>query len=728
MQGMARLNESSAPTEHIEALKRRFVRQNREIARVNSIQSLRIRSLESEVSHLLSENVSLREQVISLSQEVERYEAVRLLQDGVYDIKTRLDNKLAELNSLVADLGALPRRLCKRLTEKPQSADHTRPIPDWRPKYTDDELNAGQEGDGRLPVILEDKYYPRRTLEAQELQDIGDNILRSPYLEEPVAMRPDTEDESSSLHESHDTKEDDVLNYEAHISASDDAFLPPTLETRKRKKNNLAPTDVECSNTDPESSPTRNDSEARMNPGTKRKFSVHYGDKLESTPNQIDSLQPNMQSPSPVSRTEQSLSPGTDGTPSRGWVRPAREGSISYRLAKRKALEHTDEETGSTNTSILSPTKAHATVAQEPNDKITTSLLTDDRDGSGRLSPISLKADINSAQSRRTSMPERCRPDQPTDEEEHNGDLIEESKVSEIKPDTKLPSGPATRNESRTVTCAPSEPMRPARRQRAIVSYAEPNLRDKMRRPTNELIAAVGDRPRRISGSLNARSDASDDENLRKNGKGNTRKPRNSDPSKESNLLATETPVSFSKQQKKVSQRKRKTSPASKFDITASQGIAEETTGAHPRQWVAEECKDGESKSADDNVETQPPRNMGNSMRNLPVNACKAKQTTGRQPRRHSSHPESFGQDQCQTANKDIMSIGSQSASPSEARANKSAATKPLEDLAILSSQAQKPTDSTQIHSSTTIPTDAGQSRRGQRAAAAAARRKSMML
>lgn len=34
-------------------------------------------------------------------------------------------------------------------------------------------------------------------------------------------------------------------------------------------------------------------------------------------------------------------------------------------------------------------------------------------------------------------------------------------------------------------------PARPSRRQRAVVSYAEPNLRDKMRRPTNEFADAV---------------------------------------------------------------------------------------------------------------------------------------------------------------------------------------------------------------------------------------------
>lgn len=43
---------------------------------------------------------------------------------------------------------------------------------------------------------------------------------------------------------------------------------------------------------------------------------------------------------------------------------------------------------------------------------------------------------------------------------------------------------------------------RPSRRQRAVVSYAEPNLRDKMRRPTSEMIDAVGSHGSRRSSSF----------------------------------------------------------------------------------------------------------------------------------------------------------------------------------------------------------------------------------
>lgn len=112
----------------------------------------------------MSENVSLREQSISLSQELERYEAAKMLKDGVGDIKAKLDSKLAELNTLVADLGSLPRKCGKLYQESTESAEskYSRLSNfDLRRRATESEHNA----DGKLPVILEDKCYPRKTLE-----------------------------------------------------------------------------------------------------------------------------------------------------------------------------------------------------------------------------------------------------------------------------------------------------------------------------------------------------------------------------------------------------------------------------------------------------------------------------------------------------------------------------------------------------------------------------------
>ena len=130
------------------------------------MQSLRIRSLESEVSHLLAENVSLREQVINLTQETERLEAAKALHEGVHKLKSRLDAHVAEACQLVRELERLPQIAAKLNGAK-------REVESDRPKMTASDLRASMANpehtaeidDGRLPPILEDKYYPRRTLE-----------------------------------------------------------------------------------------------------------------------------------------------------------------------------------------------------------------------------------------------------------------------------------------------------------------------------------------------------------------------------------------------------------------------------------------------------------------------------------------------------------------------------------------------------------------------------------
>jgi hypothetical protein len=142
-------------------VKRRFVRQNREIARANSIQSLRIQNLESEVSHLLHENATLRAQVISLSHDAEKFQASKLLHNGVLDLKEKLDMKLAEIGGLVNELGILPRKVGR--ISGPRSSTGPKALLMHARRMATRLDEAGE--DGRLPVILEDKYFPRKTLE-----------------------------------------------------------------------------------------------------------------------------------------------------------------------------------------------------------------------------------------------------------------------------------------------------------------------------------------------------------------------------------------------------------------------------------------------------------------------------------------------------------------------------------------------------------------------------------
>ena len=135
--------------------------------RVNSIQSVRIRNLECEVSQLLGENVSLREEIIRLQQEVERTSNKYVL-EGVHGVKGKLEAKLSELGSLLQELGEVQKTADVKRAQKRRSISRSSPkrSPDqriWKNTLTLSEAVGG--ADGRLPPIVEDKYYPRRTME-----------------------------------------------------------------------------------------------------------------------------------------------------------------------------------------------------------------------------------------------------------------------------------------------------------------------------------------------------------------------------------------------------------------------------------------------------------------------------------------------------------------------------------------------------------------------------------
>ena len=70
MRTRSELPVKQRPLADLAEVKRRFIRQNRELAKNNSSQSLRIRSLELEISKLLSDNLGLREQVLGLQNEL----------------------------------------------------------------------------------------------------------------------------------------------------------------------------------------------------------------------------------------------------------------------------------------------------------------------------------------------------------------------------------------------------------------------------------------------------------------------------------------------------------------------------------------------------------------------------------------------------------------------------------------------------------------------------------
>lgn len=145
------------------------MRQNRDIARANSTQSLRIRSLENETSRLLAENLGLRGEIAHLQNELEHGKAKRIAEHtGI--VKSQLEAKLLELGALLSGLGhgASPKRKSRDGGHSTGPSPVTSPDQKkWKNMCTLSEAVAGQ--DGRLPPIVENKLYPRRTLEYDTL-------------------------------------------------------------------------------------------------------------------------------------------------------------------------------------------------------------------------------------------------------------------------------------------------------------------------------------------------------------------------------------------------------------------------------------------------------------------------------------------------------------------------------------------------------------------------------
>jgi hypothetical protein len=184
---MARLNEPPAPTDsHFElrtltrrdvtesitlanrcsAVRRKFLRQNRDIAKINSDQSQKIRRLENDCARLLSENLDLRGQILRLEKQVENNTARRIA-DHALEVREKLEAQLSEIASLLGSLGVEPPSK-RRYSQERAFAQHrqsTARSPTQRKRRnTAVDADALAEQEGRLPPIYENKTYQRATM------------------------------------------------------------------------------------------------------------------------------------------------------------------------------------------------------------------------------------------------------------------------------------------------------------------------------------------------------------------------------------------------------------------------------------------------------------------------------------------------------------------------------------------------------------------------------------
>ncbi|KAL8775535.1 MAG: hypothetical protein Q9209_000031 [Squamulea sp. 1 TL-2023] len=515
---MARLNEPSAQVESVEALKRRFVRQNREIARVNSTQSIRIRTLESDVSRLLTENIALREQVIKLQFEIDNNVGL----GNISTVKGRLEAKLLELGGLVQELGNVQKSAEDRraLRRRSGAKDSPKPSPDqrnWKNALTISEAAGGV--DGRLPPIVEGKYYPRRTLDADELGGLlstsGDSA-ESPDLGPPPVAHFDTGDPI----------EFNANQNEAQVNPSrekEDGLNPArfaNLETRRRRRESWQPgvyatpvqADLQASQEE-DGADNQLKSGYALKTGAKRKFMAKEDEEQVDrvTAPEGDDIQPDLNPTTARSHGANQTTMVTCQTESEA-AQTTLEVPVKNRDGSREKSKVITS-SALTGRSVLAPKSVNTDPVLSP--------VKSRRPAEGEKAIRSVK-DVSSKSRERNRSKEKlpserfARPLKAAEAAALEPKALSHNDPPPSKPPPEIPAPPppdffspdgyeppVARPESRDTpppgdldpetanTSSFGSIGRSSRRQRGNVSYAEPNLRDKMRRPTKELVDAV---------------------------------------------------------------------------------------------------------------------------------------------------------------------------------------------------------------------------------------------
>ncbi|KAK3314978.1 hypothetical protein B0H66DRAFT_329007 [Apodospora peruviana] len=505
---MARLNEQPMAADSLEILRRRFLRQNRDIAKINSNQSLRIRGLENECARLLSENLDLRGQIIRLEKEVED-SSPRRIADHALEIKTKMEAQLKEWGTMLATLGVEPpskrRSSGERRHTKPRSSTSRSPARrKERDTTVDGEVLAALEG--RLPPIYENKPYMRATMNSEQIlalcSEAVDSSGNSPDLGPPPVSRyveddpvktdsptvkwgkwdPEVEADQGNDRPEEQPELPHKLDYGRKPLVKPDLKPEPKPESEcnvvPSKKNAEIPEEARAVST-PAPVPTPA-STLITKAGAKRK----HGDENE-----------NIRSSKPAAGKENSIISETTEKVSQG--RPLHNRRIIKELPASKRdkaaqskstislTSRTPLSARSTNEDVFSPKKAPITdeIKAAKLSALQDSLATKERTGGSQKPPptrIEIPRSADSVLSVVTIIPE---PDTPFS-----------ATTTLISPDTPVRSvqrGLAHDTPPPSDIDSNGETSRPSRRARPAISYAEPNLRDKMRRPTKELFDAV---------------------------------------------------------------------------------------------------------------------------------------------------------------------------------------------------------------------------------------------
>ncbi|RDW62797.1 hypothetical protein BP5796_11099 [Coleophoma crateriformis] len=484
---MARLNEPAASTESLESLKRKFMRQNRDIARVNSTQSQRIRNLENEVSRMLADNLRLREQIIRQQNELENNRSQRIV-DHAGAIKSQLEAKLLEIGALITGLGdEAPQQKKPSPKAGPTSRKSLSKSPDqknWKNLCSLSDAVAGHEG--RLPPIPENKTYPRRTLELQELTAIlaeqAAETTDSPEIGPPPISKFVDEDpvKIDLPNRSHESEGEDP--------GSLDPALSINLEQRKKRRESGS---VETKKITSQTDENREDAEP-LRIGAKRKLSVREDDDSESSRRHKEASDDSFLFARLTGEVQTRLGPPAEKTKTQN----AREMAVANGGSQKKITSEISARR------VLAP----KSVNNSPRKVSKPKAVDEVKAAKAELAKKEASRDRPRALEKKSEpIPVEAETIPILDPVDIQVEPETPAALDLFSPQSSLPS--TARAESRdtpppTDLGASAEAQRPSRRARGAVSYAEPNLRDKMRRPTKELVDAVAREEARRTASI----------------------------------------------------------------------------------------------------------------------------------------------------------------------------------------------------------------------------------
>lgn len=495
------------PPANFDEVRRRFIRQNRDLAKNNSSQSLRIRSLELEVSRLLADNLELRNKSLRLQHEVEQAQR----QTGgrfKVELREKIEALMGIVDGMEEDVG-----------HDPTEAKEKKPLEgNWRERQPLSELMR----DSQMPTIQEDKQYPRRTLGSNEIQSIrlsDHSSNESPDLGPPPVAHFDYENAGDPVKNVSPLGNKVSLPPPTTLGEEEEdlpASLSVNLETRRKRKDGQPRIEIRRRSLMPPQSPGKETEQpsAILRTGAKRKLADREAEKPIKPPNKGDFTFSRK-----VGGEEAKPSTVTEGDAVQAGQQVGRNGTKpARRVLGDKSVN-------------MSPRKTAATVISEkpetekPVKPAASRFQSSGKDGD---------KDPASARRRRTSSIPLPSPHDEIPVLE-TGEIPPPSDPT-IPPPTdhnpKTPAGldlfsptpsePSARPEGRSGTPPPGDlstlsiatdgGTRPSRRARSAVNYAEPSLNAKMRRPGKQMVDAISGlqhHSRAMSSSVHAREEGS---------------------------------------------------------------------------------------------------------------------------------------------------------------------------------------------------------------------------